>query len=379
MGTLMEGLEHTMTKETDEQIKYYSLNAILELEAVYNVVVGERSNGKTYATLKHGLEKYLKDGKEVAIIRRWKEDITGRRARAIWDGIESNNVVSELTDGEYEGIYYYGGRYYLCTYEDGKAIYNETDVFAHVFALSDTEHNKGVSHPHVGTIIFDEFITKGTYLRDEFVIFMNTVSTIVRKRTDVEIFMLGNTVNRFNPYFKEMGLTHANQMEQGTIDLYKYGDKGLTVAIEYAEGSLSRSGNDFYFAFDNPKLEMITDGAWELDMYPHAPMKFLPKHIQFIYFIVFDEQIYQCEIVMVDDVTFTYIHEKTTPLKDKENDLIYTFDYVPRLNYSRNIYNPINKLQQRVLWYFSTDRVFYQDNSVGDAINNFLKMCQQAM
>ena len=32
-------------------------------------------------------------GKEVAIIRRWKEDITGRRARAIWDGIESNGVI----------------------------------------------------------------------------------------------------------------------------------------------------------------------------------------------------------------------------------------------------------------------------------------------
>lgn len=372
----IQELIHTVS--TNKKIEYYSLDEILKRKAVYNLIIGERSNGKTYAALKYGLEEYLRDGKEIAIVRRWKEDITGRRARAIWDGIESNNVVTELTDGEYEGIYYYSGRYYLCNYEDGKAIYNENDVFAHVFALSDTEHNKGVSHPKVGTIIFDEFITKGTYLRDEFVIFMNTVSTIVRKRTNVQIFMLGNTVNKFNPYFKEMGLTHASLMKQGTIDLYKYGKKGLTVAIEYSKGSTSRSVNDFYFAFDNSKLDMITDGAWELDMYPHVPVKYKPKNIMFVYFIIFNDQVYQCELVSINDITFTYIHEKTTPLKDEENDLIYTFEYQPRLNYSRNIYKPINKLQQKILWYFNTDRVFYQDNSVGDAISNYLKVCKQS-
>lgn len=362
-----------------QKVQFYSLDNLLKRKATYSIVVGERSNGKTYAALKHGLEQYLKHGKEVAIIRRWKEDITGRRARAIWDGIESNGVISELTNGEFEGIYYYGGRYYLCTYEDGKAVYNEKDIFAHVFALSDTEHNKGISHPNIGTIIFDEFITKGMYLTDEFVIFMNTVSSIVRKRTNVEILMLGNTVNRFNPYFKEMGLHHAQHMEQGTIDVYKYGESGLTVAIEYTASNQTRDVNNFYFAFNNPKLEMITSGAWELDMYPHIPIKYKPKDVLMNYFIQFNDMLYQCEIVSKGDVTFTYIHEKTTPLKDEENDLIYTFDYIPRMNYSRNIYNPINKLQQRVLWYFNTDRVYYQDNAVGDAINNFLIICRKAI
>lgn len=363
----------------DEEVEYYSLDNLLKEDAVYNLVVGERSNGKTYASLKYGLEHYIKTGKQVAIIRRWKEDITGRRATAIWNGIESNNVVSELTGGDFEGIYYYGGRYYLCTYEDGKAIWNEEDLFCYVFALSDTEHNKGITYPEIGTIIFDEFITKGTYLVDEFVLFMNTISSIVRKRTDVKILMLGNTVNRFNPYFKEMGLHHAQEQVQGTIDLYKYGESGLSVALEYASSSASRDINNFYFAFDNPKLEMITSGAWELDMYPHSPMKFKPRDIMYYYFIIFNDSIYQCEIVSVGDVTFTFIHEKTTPIKDPDNDLIYTFEYVPRLNYNRNLFKPINKLQQRVMWYHVNDRVYYQDNSVGDAVNNYIKMCRSSL
>src|SRR5699024_12505287 len=114
--------------------------------------------------------------------------------------------------------------------------------------------------------------------------------------------------------------------------------------------------NNFYFAFDNPKLEMITSGAWELDIYPHVPMKFKPKDIKLIYFILFNDNIYQCEIVMVDDITFTYIHIKTTELQDSENDLIYSLEYNPRINYNRNIYKPIHKIQEKIVWYLKTHR-----------------------
>ncbi len=40
--------------------KYYNLNAILKTNSTYNVIIGERSNGKTYATLKYGV-KCLKE------------------------------------------------------------------------------------------------------------------------------------------------------------------------------------------------------------------------------------------------------------------------------------------------------------------------------
>jgi len=206
---------------------------------------------------------------------------------------------------------------------------------------------------------------------------MNTVSTIVRQRTDVKIYMLGNTVNKYSPYFQEMGLKHILKMDQGVIDVYKYGESKLTVAVEYCSSTKSKKENNFYFAFDNPKLKMITGGAWELDIYPHNPIKFKPKNIKFIYFILFNDGIYQCEIVSLDDISFTFIHIKTTELQNKEKDLIYSLDYIPKLNYNRNIYNPINKLQEKVLWYFKTDRIYFQDNTVGDAIHNYLKICNR--
>lgn len=354
---------------------YYSLKRIKKKNAVYNVIIGERSNGKTYATLKEGLEQYLKTGGQIAIIRRWKEDITGKRASGIWNAINENDEVSKLTNGEFTGIHYWNGRFFLCNYENNKVVYHDDNCIGFTFALSDNEHNKSISYPNVETIVFDEFITKHMYLNDEFVLFMNTVSTIIRQRTNVSIYMLGNTVNKYCPYFQEMGLNHVLKMKQGTIDIYRYGNSKLTVAVEYCASTQSKKENNFYFAFDNPKLEMITGGAWELDIYPHAPIKFKPKDIQFIYFILFNDNIYQCEIIVKDDMTFTFIHLKTTELKNTDKDLIYTLEYVPKMNYNRSIYKPINKLQEKVLWYFKTDRVYFQNNEVGDAINNYLKIC----
>lgn len=361
--------------------KYYRTTKIDKKNATYNVVFGERSNGKTYALLEKGLKEYVKDGSQMAYVRRWKEDITGKRASRLFSGLIENGEVTRITKGEFDGVHYYAGAWYLCTYDEkGKAVFGDTDILCFAFALSDTEHNKSTSYPNVKLVIFDEFLTNQLYLNDEFVLFMNTVSTIVRRREDVKIYMLGNTVNKYCPYFKEMGLEHIQKMEQGTIDIYGYGESALTVAVEYCASTNDTSNKEAnkYFAFNNPKLQMITGGAWELNIYPHLPYKYLNKNIALIYFIEFADNIYQCEIINVGDVYFTYIHSKTTPIQNPDSDLIYSLDYNPKPNYNRSIFKPVSNVQKKLMWFFANDKVFYQDNNVGDAIANYLKICKGA-
>ena len=362
-------------------MKYYSLSRINKKVATYNVIFGERSNGKTYACLLQALKYYAKDRSQFAYVRRWKEDITGRRAQRLFAGINENGEVFKATKGEFKGVHYYAGKFYLCNYDDaGKVIYGDGDIIGFTFALSDGEHDKSTSFPSIKTIIFDEFLTNRVYLNDEFVLFMNTVSTIVRRREDVKIYMLGNTVNKFCPYFQEMGLEHVAKMKQGTIDVYKYGESKLTVAVEYCASTEEKGNNttSLYFAFNNPKLEMITGGAWELNIYPHLPYKYRPKDILLCYFIEFNDNIYQAEIIEVEGTIFTYIHNKTTPIRKPDRTVIYSLDYRPEPNYNRSIYRPNNKIQERILWFFRNDKVFYQNNEVGDAISNFLKICKGA-
>lgn len=358
--------------------KFYSTDRIDKKNATYNIIFGERSNGKTYALLRKGLIEYVKNGTQLAYVRRWKEDITGRRAARLYSGLNENGEVSKITKGMFSGVHYWAGKWYLCNYDDsGKAVYSDSDIIAFSFALSDGEHDKSTSFPNIGLIVFDEFLTNRLYLNDEFVLFMNTISTIVRRRDNVKIYMLGNTVNKYCPYFQEMGLTNILKMKQGAIDVYQYGESTLTVAVEYCKSENKTDEENKYFAFNNPKLKMITGGAWELDIYPHLPYKYKPKDVLLTYFISFNDSLYQCEIIDVNGNYFTYIHTKTTDIKNPENHFIYSLDYVPDLNYNRSIYKPINKAQERILWFFNTDRVFYQNNEVGDAINNYLKICKR--
>ncbi|MFW3388282.1 UNVERIFIED_CONTAM: hypothetical protein RF648_20035, partial [Kocuria sp. CPCC 205274] len=153
----------------------------------------------------------------------------------------------------------------------------------------------------------------------------------------------------------------------------------LTVAVEYCKSSADSQNKEAnkYFAFDNPKLAMITGGAWELALYPHLPYKYKPSDVLLTYFIEFNDNIYQCNIITVGENCFTYIHAKTTELQNPDSDMVYSLEFVPKPNYNRNIFKPINNIQKKIMWFFNTDRVFYQDNNIGDAISNYLKICKR--
>ena len=356
-------------------MKYYSLKNILSRNALYNVIFGERSNGKTYSVLKYGLENFAKTGKQIAIVRRWSEDFVGKRGQSMFNALVTNGEIARATNGEWTDVYYYSSRWFLCKYDEKGLRVVDSKPMAYGFSITSEQHDKSTSYPDITTILFDEFITREAYLPDEFVLFCNTCSTIIRDRKDVKIFMLGNTVNKYCPYFAEMGLKHIREMREGDIDVYSYGNTDLRVAVEYCKPNASGKPSDVYFAFDNPKLNMITGGAWEIAIYPHCPVKYRPQDIVFVYFIEFEEDLLQCEVVAVDDVCFTFVHRKTSELKDTDNDLIYTTKYSPRPNYRRKITKPLTELEKKIASHFVADKVFYSDNEVGEIVRNYLLWC----
>ena len=365
-------------------MKYYSLDKILSKHCKYNMVFGERSNGKTYAVLEYALKHYVKTGGQLAIIRRWREDFRGVRGSQMFESLCKNgvgdNVVKKITKGKYDTIHYWSGRWYLANYDSelDKKI-PASQPFAIGFALTEMEHTKSTSYPDIDIVLFDEFLTRNSYLPDEFVLFMNTLSTIIRDRNNVQIFMLANTVNKFCPYFSEMGLKNIQKMKKGDIDIYKYGDSGLSVAVEYADNLNKIKPSSVYFAFDNSKLKMITSGEWELAIYPHNKRKYTKTDVVFTYFIIFEGNLLQCDVVGLDDDVFTFIHKKTTDIKDTDNDLIFDIEYHQQLNYRRNIAKPFDQIGKRVFWFFQADKVYYQDNEIGDLVNNYLNWCKTSI
>ena len=172
--------------KSGEHSEYYSLDEIDKYEAHYNVIFGKRSNGKTYSVLRRVVENFAKKGKQGAYIRRYREDFKGKRGDTLFDSIIANGVIEELTDGKWTTVKYYSDRWYFAKPDpDTGRLIAASEPFCFAFALAQMEHDKSTSYPDITTIVFDEFISRIGYLPNEFVLFMNVISTIVRQRNDV--------------------------------------------------------------------------------------------------------------------------------------------------------------------------------------------------
>ena len=117
------------------------------------------------------------------------------------------------------------------------------------------------------TILFDEFLDT-SYMEEEIRYFQQMIGNIVRNEEvqEVEIFMLGNTVAKYCPYFEFFGIdiTKVKQGDIGTIRC----PEGGTVAFEYCKSKvqdLSKKKTSEYFGFNNATSKMILHGTWEYD------------------------------------------------------------------------------------------------------------------
>ncbi|MBP5442651.1 MAG: phage DNA encapsidation protein [Treponema sp.] len=363
-------------------MKYYRLDKIDKYNARYNIIVSGRSDGKTYAVQEKIIKRALETGNQEqgAIIRRWSEDFTGKRGQQMFSALVENGLVKKYSKGRWNNIKYYASKWYFCNYDydEHKIIETDDDPFCYGFALTSYEHDKSTSYPRVKWILFDEFITNFTYLPDEFVMFCNVISTLCRSNDKCVIYMLGNTISKYCPYFENMGLKHISKMKKGTIDIYNYGDSGLKVAVEYpdvTQNGIFKKKSDVFFAFDSPKLKMITQGDWQLDIYPHCPRKYTPKEVRFTFFIEFDQMIFHCDIVCGKADCFVFIHPKTTDIKDRNKELIYTTRFAdPRPNIRKCFMHPIDRADEKIRDLYMQGKFFYSDNSTGDAIKHFMEL-----
>lgn len=355
--------------------KYYSLKKILSENADYNIIIGERSNGKSYACLKKILDDYIKDNKQGAYIRRFKEDITSKRMNTLFTPFD----IEKITNGKYHTFIFSSGAFYFANIDENrKKAETDSKPFCFAMALVDMEHNKSTSYPDVRNILFDEFLTRTFYLKDEFILFMNTISTIARDRTDIKIFMCGNTVNNYSPYFEEMGITNIKNQKQDTIDIYTYSNSGLKVAVEYCGNFNTDKKSNKFFAFNNPKLQMITHGKWEIGNYPHLPQnkRLSERNILYVFYIGFNGDNIQFNIYSDNDL-FIYVHKKTTPIK--ENELFYSLDNQDSINlyYRENLLTDSLPITNKLKNILNSAKIFYSTNEIGEIYRNYVNACKR--
>lgn len=347
---------------------YYSLTQILKKKALYNIIIGQRSNGKTFSVISLMIKTFIKEGVPSAYIRRLDSElIPAELFRLLSPHIED---IKKLSKGKYNDYIYKSRIFYLIYRNENGDVEYMSEPCIYCFALSMSHKSKGADRGEVAYTLFDEFLTRKFYLNNEFIIYTELLSTIIRNRNDVINFLVGNTVNKYCPYFDEMGLNHITEQKQGTIDVYTYSNSDLTVAVEYcAENEVSKNTIK-YFGFDNPQLNMITRGQWELASYPHCIDRVTPNDIIIKCYIIFNHETLAVNVVHTSTI-YLLITPQTHTIPDKH--IIYTDTASNNPYIINDISRDTLKVSKLIYQLIQQNRVFFSDNNTGETFNNWIK------
>ena len=373
---------------------HYNLDNIDKIGANINLIWGERANGKSYQ-VKHkkaifpflfDSKRYRRDyrnpkdvitedikaGKRFILIRRLREEI---KAEFIEQYFQDVDIVS-ITNGEYNCITLYRKHIYLSNYDMETGKTNRGKHIGYVVALSTEQNYAGGSYLDVMDIIFEEFMSRGSYLSDEVNKLMNFYSTVDRKRGIVKLWLVGNTITRVCPYIKEWDLLPIiSKQKQGEI-VTKWLDTGDTdednipikvlLAIEHCASTGETS-----FIVGTHK-GMLNKGEWQSDPQPHLPKSY--KEYEKLFEIIFYYKGFKFMAhYLIDKETNDLLWFIYPYTREIGKDVLVFSDIIKSSPYwQRDIYNPsIKNLKIKdLLLTFKENKIFYASNLCGTEFKN---------
>lgn len=331
------------------------------------ILLGERSNGKSYAVKSFVLSeafKHIKDGKctrQFAYIRRFDMESKDSATEPYF----ADMPIQEITKNKYTCISVYRKRVYFANVNEATGKVERGVCIGYCFALASAEHYKSLMYPHIMYLIFEEVISeRNQYLtQQEPQRLQQLVSTILRDRKGV-LFLIGNTLSRLCPYYTELGLTGVEDIKLGETKVYQFED--TTIKVHRCDSRNSSTGMFFGQAKKN-----ITQGEYTTQQQPHLDGKLedyntvhqiVLEYSQFRYLMRF---LYHPK----DNYYVWYVEPKTTPIKDNTRVISNMFNPSP---YYTNDFRGINELEARALKYIDMKKVVFSDNLTGTEFYNII-------
>ena len=344
-------------------IKHYNMDNLISQNCDFNILFGERSNGKSYQ-LKHKrmIFNYLETGNRFILMRRFKEEITASNIEQYFADVD----IHTITKGKYNCISVWRKQIFLSNFtETGKIVRGEKIGYA--VALSTEQNYAGGSFLDVSDIIFEEFFTRSVFLKNEPSKLMNFYCTIDRKKGTTKLWMCGNTISRVNPYIYEWGLHQIiSKQKQGTIETIEIpstNDDVVKLAIEYCE---STGASSHTIGFNK---NMMNDGSWQSEPQPKLPKSKKEYDVLFRIGFMFQSFKFLGEL-LIDRENPDKLCWFIYPYEDEfdKKTLVITDRVLTNSNYKRNIYDltnvsdNINLLMNNT---FREENIFYATDMCG--------------
>ena len=344
-------------------------------KAKYNVLLSERSRGKTTNILLLGMCMHKLYGTTIEYIRKKEDQITKKITINLFTTILEYDYIEKLTDCKYNSIWYNARRWYYCLVDDdGNVIEKAPTHFMSMLSIDRNEtYKSGYNAPRGDFIVYDEFISK-YYYADEFLYFTDLLKTIIRDRLSPIIFMLSNMIDKNSEYLDELMISdQVMLMTVGDSSLITT-KKGTNIYVELLEMSKKtitprrQLSNKLYFGFDNPKLINITGGDWVVENYPHIPKKIEYDSVINNIFMKFSSNFIRLEVVKYNDQFFVFCTKFTSVIYD--DSIILTLEPPDKSN---EIYGLGRGKVFKFIWSLYDDKRFrYQSNTIGAWIDKYV-------
>ena len=340
---------------------HYNIDKIDKLDANFNLIYGEKSNGKSYQVKhKKAVEHYLVTGKRFILLRRWREDISNLWIEQYFADVD----VAKLTQNKYNCISQYRKVLYFSIYDENTGKTQRFEKIGYVMSLSTEQHMSSASFLDVDTIIFEEFMERGTYIPHEPDRLMIFYSTIDRKRGTTKIYMVGNSISRVCPYIKEWGLDdifrNLKQGEIATKEIINEENK-VTIAIEFCLASGGKT-----MTIGNAS-SMIDKGNWQTFPQPKLPKSYNEYKVLFRFGFQYKGFRFLCDYLEDTDLheTIFFIYPKTEEFKD--NTIVFSDEIKVSSYWQRDIYNISikNDKLKNLFMNFKENKIFYSSDLCG--------------
>lgn len=370
--------------------------------ARYYFLMGKRGCGKTYPCIGEALEDAIAGKGGFAYVRRYKESITDTKLAELM--APQHERVAELTDGEWNRVGCWRHAWYLEKWEemeDGSIRRTKRNPvpLGYAFSMSTWETDKGPDYfadkNGVAHIIIDEVFSKGgKYLPDEFSIFENVLSSLVRDRWEkgTKIWCLANPVAKYGgQYIRNFGITKQMRETPGTYEI-KYPDhtgkiteRSMSAVFVYIAAITDAQGNTIdideeatnvynsFFAFlhSKGKAQSITHGFWELDEAPGLPSGvYNESEKRRSFYVCFDEEIIAIDVMRYTKTGVYYLFFRPASKVPKDG-YFFTLEMslekraIIGLKTGHPAAEYLNKL-------YRTNKVFYSDFQTADVWHGFL-------
>lgn len=347
--------------------------------AKYFTIVTERSTGKTTNVLLYGLICNKLFGTVIQYIRQSDNMLAPKNAKTLFNTIIECGYVQKLTDGKYNSMVYKSRRWYYCKVDDTGIIETAQDPCVQCLSIDNDEIYKStLNQPNGDLIIFDEFCAR-RHLSDEFVLFCDLLSTIIRSRNDgVTVWMLGNTIDRYEYYFDELEISDYMKYLQVGDHMLINTSKGTPIYIEIYKPhntTLKERVNAAFFGFNNSKLNAITGADWLIVPYQHIDKMDEREVIDDTHFVRYEKNLVQLEVCNSEKYGLHIICHKANDT-ERKNAIYYTCDQMHDIRYR---YRYGHSKIDRMIWtLYDRKLFFYATNSDAAIIHKYCNAADQA-